>query len=76
MVLIVSNTETHPPTPDLEQFVEQLKESNEDAVAFYRPDGREVLVEVWDRGHKYIYQKEAGAEFGHYFKFHDWEETL
>lgn len=65
-----------PPVQEVKQFAEQLAESNQDAVAFYREDGREVLVEVWDQGHKFIYQFEAGAEHGNYFKFHDWEEML
>lgn len=61
------------PEPTVKEFARLLAENNEDAVPFYRADGREVLVEVWNKGHKYIYRYEAGEKSGHFFKFHDWE---
>lgn len=62
------------PHPNVKEFADLLAENNEDAVAFYREDGREVMVEVWDKGHKFMYAFEAGARSAHYFKFHDWED--
>lgn len=64
------------PHPNAKEFARLIAESNEDAVAFYREDGREVLVEVQDKGHKFMYRFEAGEESAHFFKFHDWEEML
>jgi hypothetical protein len=65
----------NPPVPEVKEFARQLAESNEDAVAFYREDGREVLVEVQNKGFYYVHRFEAGEEFGHVSRI-DWEEML
>lgn len=71
----MSSTAPITPDPGVQEFADQIAEESEHAVAFFRPDGREVLVEVWKDGHKYIYRYEAGMEPGICagIKFHDWE---
>lgn len=63
---------THEPTPQVQEFVRLTTEAHEDAVAFYRADGREVLVETQHKGHQRIYRFQNGDSFAHVTKI-NWD---